>query len=105
MGSGRRYDPRLPGSSSRGKTLASPPHLVPQLLLQLPVVVVPDQEVQGEVAASVAGRGHGEGGRSRALTARLLRNVEPPTRPRLECRRETGLILRCDRKVANPFLC
>ena len=62
MGSGRRYDPRLPGSSSRGKTLASPPHLVPQLLLQLPVVVVPDQEVQGEVAASVAGRGHGEGG-------------------------------------------
>src|SRR5574341_1051207 len=32
-----------------------------------------------------------------------LRNVEPPTRPRLECRRETGLILRCDRKVGNPF--
>src|SRR5574337_545683 len=30
---------------------------------------------------------------------RVLRNVEPPTRPRLECRRETGLILRCDRKV------
>src|SRR5574341_1063743 len=29
----------------------------------------------------------------------VLRNVEPPTRPRLECRRETGLILRCDRKV------
>ena len=26
-----------------------------------------------------------------------------PTRPRLECRRETGLILRCDRKVGNPF--
>ena len=24
-------------------------------------------------------------------------------RPRLECRRETGLILRCDRKVGNPF--
>lgn len=24
MGSGRRYDPRLPGSSRRGKTLASP---------------------------------------------------------------------------------
>src|SRR5574340_74069 len=30
----------------------------------------------------------------------VLRNVEPPTRPRLECVRETGLILRCDRKVA-----
>ena len=29
--------------------------------------------------------------------------MEPPTRPRLECRRETGLILRCDRKVGNPF--
>src|SRR5574337_493322 len=29
----------------------------------------------------------------------LLRNVEPPTRPRLECRRETGLILRYDRDV------
>ena len=27
----------------------------------------------------------------------------PPTRPRLECRRETSLILRCDRKVGNPF--
>ena len=25
------------------------------------------------------------------------------TRPRLECLRETGLILRCDRKVGNPF--
>src|SRR5574340_1142410 len=25
----------------------------------------------------------------------VLRNVEPPTRPRLECLRETGLILRC----------
>ena len=33
----------------------------------------------------------------------VLRNVEPHTRPRLECRRETGLILRCDRKVGNPF--
>src|SRR5574340_1135578 len=33
----------------------------------------------------------------------VLRNVEPPTRPRLECLRETGLILRCDRKVRNPF--
>ena len=32
-----------------------------------------------------------------------LRTVEPPTRPRLECLRETGLILRCDRKVRNPF--
>ena len=33
----------------------------------------------------------------------VLRNVEPPTRPRLEFRRETGLILRSDRKVGNPF--
>ena len=33
----------------------------------------------------------------------VLRNVETPTSPRLECRRETGLILRCDRKVGNPF--
>src|SRR5574341_1003181 len=33
----------------------------------------------------------------------VLRNVEPPTRPRLECLRETGLFLRCDRKVGNPF--
>ena len=33
----------------------------------------------------------------------VLRNVEPPIRPRLECHRETGLILRCDRKVGNPF--
>ena len=33
----------------------------------------------------------------------VLRNVEPPTRPRLECRRETGLILRCDQKFGNPF--
>ena len=33
----------------------------------------------------------------------MLRNVEAPTRPRLECRRETGLIPRCDRKVGNPF--
>ena len=33
----------------------------------------------------------------------VLRNVEPPTRPRLQFRRETGLILRCDRKVGNPF--
>src|SRR5574340_8523 len=33
----------------------------------------------------------------------VLRNVEPPTRPRLEYLRETGLILRCDRKVGNPF--
>ena len=33
----------------------------------------------------------------------MLRNVEAPTRPRLECRREPGLILRCDRKVGNPF--
>ena len=33
----------------------------------------------------------------------VLRNVEPCTRPRLEFRRETGLILRCDQKVRNPF--
>src|SRR5574337_271407 len=33
----------------------------------------------------------------------VLRKVEAPTRPRLECRRETGLILRCDQKVGNPF--
>ena len=33
----------------------------------------------------------------------VLRNVEAPTSPRLECRRETGLILRCDQKVGNPF--
>ena len=29
--------------------------------------------------------------------------MEPPTRPRLECLRETGLILRCDRKVGKGF--
>ena len=28
--------------------------------------------------------------------------MEAPTRPRLECLRETGLILRCDRKVGTP---
>src|SRR5574337_1124894 len=33
----------------------------------------------------------------------VLRNVEEHRRPRLECRRETGLILRGDRKVGNPF--
>ena len=33
----------------------------------------------------------------------VLCNVEAPTRPRLECRRETGLILRCDWEVGNPF--
>ena len=33
----------------------------------------------------------------------VLRNVEAPRRPRLECRRETGLIPRCDQKVGNPF--
>ena len=38
-----------------------------------------------------------------AFAIGVLRNVEPPTRPRLECLRETGLILRCDRKVGNPF--
>ena len=34
---------------------------------------------------------------------RVLPNVEAPTRPRLECRRETSLIPRCDRKVGNLF--
>ena len=34
---------------------------------------------------------------------RVLRNVEPPTRPRLEFRRETGLNMRCDQKFGNPF--
>ena len=29
--------------------------------------------------------------------------MEPPMRRGLECRRETVLILRCDRKVWNPF--
>ena len=33
----------------------------------------------------------------------VLRNVSPPTRPCLEFLRETGLILRCDGKVGNPF--
>ena len=33
----------------------------------------------------------------------VLLNVEAPTRPRLECRRETGLNLRCARKVRNPL--
>ena len=33
----------------------------------------------------------------------VLRKMVAPTRPRLECLRETGLILRCDRKVGNPF--
>ena len=32
----------------------------------------------------------------------VLRNVEAPTRPRLKCRRETGLILRCDRRSGTP---
>ena len=50
----------------------------------------------------------GEVSGHRVLTKRgpgngVLRNVEAPTRPRLECRREPGLILRCDRKVGNPF--
>ena len=39
----------------------------------------------------------------RDLEIGVLRNVEPPTRPRLEFDRETGLILRSDRKVSNPF--
>ena len=32
----------------------------------------------------------------------VFRNVQAPTRPRLECRRETGLILRCDRRSGTP---
>ena len=32
----------------------------------------------------------------------VLRNVEPPTRPHLECLRESGLILRCDRRSGTP---
>ena len=47
---------------------------------------------------------HSQGGVRRGVREiGVLRNVEPPTRPRLECLRETGLILRCDRKVGNPF--
>ena len=34
---------------------------------------------------------------------RVIRNGAPPTRPRLEFLSETGLILRCDGKVGNPF--
>ena len=33
----------------------------------------------------------------------VLPSVEAPTRPCMECRRETRLILRCDRKFGNPF--
>ena len=33
----------------------------------------------------------------------VFRHVAPPTRLRLEFPRETGLILRCSRKVGNPF--
>ena len=33
----------------------------------------------------------------------VFHNVAPPTRLRLEFPRETGLILRCARKVGNPF--
>ena len=33
----------------------------------------------------------------------VLLNVEAPTRPRLECRRGPGLILRCDWKFGKPF--
>lgn len=51
--------PDPPPSSLRADPRPAP-HLAPQLLLQLPVVVVPDQEVQGEVATALAGRGHGE---------------------------------------------
>ena len=32
----------------------------------------------------------------------VLRNVEAPTRPRLECLREISLILRCDRRSETP---
>ena len=37
------------------------------------------------------------------LDIEVLQNVAPPTRPRLEFLRETGLILRGDGKVGNPF--
>ena len=53
---------------------------------------MPEFFVNGKNAMSVGNREIG-----------VLRNVEAPTRPRLECRREPGLILRCDRKVGNPF--
>ena len=33
----------------------------------------------------------------------VFQNVAPPTRLRLEFLHETGLILRCDGKVGNPF--
>ena len=33
----------------------------------------------------------------------VLQNVAPPTKLHLEFFRETGLILRCDGKVGNPF--
>ena len=33
----------------------------------------------------------------------VFRNVAPPRRLCLECLRETGLIVRCDGKVRNPF--
>lgn len=59
MASGRRSDPRLPSPLPWADPRPAP-HLAPKLLLQLPVVVVPDQEVQGEVAAVVAAGGHGE---------------------------------------------
>lgn len=51
----------FPSSLTRAGPPPRPaPHLAPQLLLKLPVVVVPDQEVQREVATGVADRGHGE---------------------------------------------
>ena len=63
--------------------------------LPLPVDFIHRVEF-GEVSGiGFFSRGHREIG--------VLRNVEPPTRPRLECRGDTGLILRCDQKVGNPF--
>ena len=40
---------------------------------------------------------------SRAGEIGVFQNVAPPTRLRLEFLHETGLILRCDGKVGNPF--
>ena len=71
--------------------------------LQCPGVSVPLR-----VATSCTGvhlkRCPGIGFLSRAdRIIRVPRNVAPPTRPRLKFLRENGLILRCDRKVGNPF--
>lgn len=67
--SGTHKDEGLSGARGGGEPTPTPrraPHLAPQLLLQLPVVVVPDQKVQREAAAGVAGRRHGEEAATRA---------------------------------------